>query len=125
MLHQFLVDVFLLLFLASDYPCEHGKHIDIILVNLFLHLFIFLQTIINLEFYSTGISEKHFKDALEYKPERWLRENKKEIHPFSILPFGHGPRMCIGKYFYYYMTGYITLLCWAESRPILTFSVIQ
>ena len=61
--------------------------------------FIFLQTVVQLDFYSTGKSEKHFENALEYKPERWLRENKKKFHPFAILPFGHGPRMCVGTYF--------------------------
>ncbi|KAL9959272.1 hypothetical protein ACROYT_G032582 [Oculina patagonica] len=55
------------------------------------------QTIIELDFYATGASEKHFKDASEYKPERWLRENKKDIHAYAILPFGFGPRMCIGS----------------------------
>lgn len=55
------------------------------------------KTIIHLDFYATGASEKHFKNALEYKPERWLRKNKKEFHPFSILPFGYGPRMCLGN----------------------------
>ncbi|XP_078342285.1 1,25-dihydroxyvitamin D(3) 24-hydroxylase, mitochondrial-like [Oculina patagonica] len=55
------------------------------------------KTIIGLGFYATGASEKHFKDASEYKPERWLRENKKDIHAYAILPFGFGPRMCIGS----------------------------
>jgi hypothetical protein len=34
----------------------------------------------------------------QFIPERWI-EDKQEIHPFAIRPFGHGPRMCIGKRF--------------------------
>jgi len=55
------------------------------------------KTIIQLDFYATAVSERHFKNALEFKPERWLREIKKEIHSFAFLPFGFGPRMCIGS----------------------------
>ena len=75
-----------------------------------MNVFIFSQTIINLDFYATGISEKHFENALEYKPQRWLRENKKEIHPFAILPFGSGPRMCIGRLFLVIRSGHIWFL---------------
>ena len=50
-----------------------------------------------MEFYSTTRSEKCFKDPLEMKPERWLRENKDEQHAFSNLQFGFGPRMCLGE----------------------------
>ncbi|KAH8252472.1 hypothetical protein KR032_000221 [Drosophila birchii] len=39
--------------------------------------------------------------AEEFLPERWLRDpdtNKKmQVSPFTYLPFGFGPRMCIGK----------------------------
>ena len=34
-----------------------------------------------------------------YRPERWLVEDRKAIHPFSVLQFSHGPRKCIGKRF--------------------------
>ncbi|XP_015780625.1 PREDICTED: cytochrome P450 27C1-like [Acropora digitifera] len=55
------------------------------------------NTHVLLEMYSAGNSEKYFKNASEFKPERWLRENKGQNHAFSSVPFGHGVRMCIGR----------------------------
>jgi cytochrome P450 len=46
--------------------------------------------------YHIAQSERYFKNALEFTPKRWI-DNKDEIHKFSALPFGHGPRMCIGR----------------------------
>ena len=45
-----------------------------------------------------GQDPKQFPDPEKFIPERWI-ENKKEIHPFSVRNFSHGPRMCIGKRF--------------------------
>lgn len=35
----------------------------------------------------------------QFNPDRWLPENKSKIIPGSYLPFGLGPRMCIGYKF--------------------------
>lgn len=48
--------------------------------------------------YTMGRDPKNFPDPLAFKPERWLRkENSETIHNFSWLPFGFGPRSCIGR----------------------------
>lgn len=38
---------------------------------------------------------EYFPDPDAFIPERWYA--KGEIHPFLVLPFGHGPRACIGR----------------------------
>ncbi|XP_022210878.2 probable cytochrome P450 12a4, mitochondrial [Drosophila obscura] len=58
----------------------------------------------------TGLlsSEEHFPKADEFLPERWVRNatdatgqcpanDLKLKNPFVFLPFGFGPRMCVGK----------------------------
>ena len=45
-----------------------------------------------------GRDPKLYKDPLTFKPERWLRSDSNDaINGFAWLPFGFGPRSCIGK----------------------------
>ena len=37
-----------------------------------------------------------FTDPEEFKPERFMGESRKKIHPYGMTSFGFGPRNCIG-----------------------------
>ena len=42
-------------------------------------------------------SSEHFDEPDRYNPERWLRGGEGQaVHPYLLIPFGHGPRMCAG-----------------------------
>jgi cytochrome P450 len=46
-----------------------------------------------------GQLEEYFPNAQAYIPERWMRGDPQESnhHPYALLPFGFGTRMCIGR----------------------------
>ena len=41
----------------------------------------------------------HWSDPLVFRPERFLGDEKKKHHRFAYIPFGGGPRACIGSQF--------------------------
>jgi cytochrome P450 family 6 len=43
------------------------------------------------------MDEKYFEEPTKFKPERFDSENSKKIPNHVFLPFGEGPRACIGK----------------------------
>jgi len=43
--------------------------------------------------------EEYVTDCKKFKPERWMKQSTDSIHPFASLPYGHGPRMCLGRRF--------------------------
>ena len=51
--------------------------------------------------YVMGNSPVYVKDPEEFRPERFIKGSPmyENLHPFLLLPFGHGPRMCVGRRF--------------------------
>ncbi len=49
--------------------------------------------------YGVHHNEKYWPEPKKFMPERFSKENKKQHKPFSYLPFGGGPRLCIGNNF--------------------------
>ena len=77
---------------ACPSPVRHCKSLSILCV----------QVIAGLHHDWAGKSEQYVKEPERFMPERWLRGNSSahaNIHPFIVMPFGFGPRSCVGRRF--------------------------
>jgi len=47
---------------------------------------------------SSCLSEKYFKDALKFDPDRWDNQDLIELSKVNSFSFGGGVRICPGRY---------------------------
>ncbi|XP_078469815.1 1,25-dihydroxyvitamin D(3) 24-hydroxylase, mitochondrial [Lampetra fluviatilis] len=55
------------------------------------------DTVVMVSNHALAWSEDYFPNAMSFRPERWLEDPPGTVKPFSHIPFGFGPRMCIGR----------------------------
>lgn len=66
--------------------------------------FMFSQTTVELAPYVHYKSPEYFVEPDRFLPERWLRDGSAlNIHPYVLIPFGHGPRMCAGFFSIFFL----------------------
>ena len=54
---------------------------------------------VEMSVHSVHHCEEYFPNAYKFDPERFMPENRHNIKPYTYLPFGAGPRSCIGLRF--------------------------
>lgn len=56
-------------------------------------------TTINISVFGLQMDERYFPDPDKFDPDRFTEEQKSARHHYTYLPFGEGPRVCIGQRF--------------------------
>nr|QST15050.1 CYP360A10 protein [Diaphanosoma celebensis] len=55
--------------------------------------------IVSVPVYALHYSEEYYPQPEKFDPDRWSPENKSKNNPYTFVPFGMGPRSCVGMKF--------------------------
>lgn len=54
-------------------------------------------TVVYIPIYGLHHDKKYYPTPEKFDPERFSDQNKGSIPQFAYLPFGEGPKICVGK----------------------------
>ncbi len=60
---------------------------------------LFKGQIVEIPTYAVHHSEEYYPNPEKFIPERFMPENRHQIIPYTFIPFGAGPRNCVGMRF--------------------------
>ncbi|KAF2887842.1 hypothetical protein ILUMI_18330, partial [Ignelater luminosus] len=60
-------------------------------------IYVHADTTVWFPIYAIHRDPQYYPNPDKFDPERFSEENKNDIKPFTYLPFGAGPRNCIGS----------------------------
>lgn len=55
-------------------------------------------TIVAIPLFALHYDEEYFPDPNKFDPDRFSKDNVQNRKPCVYMPFGEGPRICIGNY---------------------------
>lgn len=55
--------------------------------------------LVEISTYATHMDPEYYPDPERWDPERFMPENKHRLVPYTFIPFGDGPRNCVGMRF--------------------------
>ncbi|KAL3273880.1 hypothetical protein HHI36_015306 [Cryptolaemus montrouzieri] len=100
--------------IQPELPNEKALHLDI-------------GTNIVIPIYPIHHDPKYYEEPDKFDPERFAPENKKNIHPFTYMPFGIGPRHCIASRFvvlvmksvFFYLLSHFEIVTVEKTKKLL------
>ncbi len=60
---------------------------------------LFKDQIVEITVFAMHYCEEFYPNPDKFNPDRFMPENRSQIKPYTYLPFGVGPRNCIGLRF--------------------------